>query len=110
LGATCARIGLGEDVPWRHSLGLLDGEPAATSSLFVGAGVAGVYFVFTVEEACRRGIGAALSLAPLLEARAMGLALGVLQSSTMGEPVYRRLGFAEHSRIGIYEWRSGATS
>lgn len=110
VGAVQARIGLGDDVPWRHYLGVLDGEPVATSSLFVAAGVAGVYFVFTVAEARRRGIGAALTLAALREGRAQGLSLGVLQSSAMGEPVYRRLGFAEHCRIAVYEWRAGATS
>jgi hypothetical protein len=25
----------------------------------------------------------------------------------MGYPVYRRLGFEEYCRIGLYEWRSG---
>ncbi|HEX4992439.1 MAG TPA: GNAT family N-acetyltransferase [Rubrobacteraceae bacterium] len=87
------RMGLGDDVPWRHYLGRLGGEPVATSTLFLGAGVAGIYFVSTVEEARRRGIGAATTLAPLREAREMGY------------PVYRRLGFEEYCRIGLYEWR-----
>jgi len=103
VGATYAAIGLGDGVPWRHHLGLLAGEPVATSSLFLAAGVAGVYFVLTVPEARRRGIGAAITAAALREARAMGFRVAVLGSSEMGEPVYRRLGFAEHCRIGIYE-------
>lgn len=105
VGAVYARIGLGDDVPWRHYTGLLDGLPVATSSLFLGAGVAGLYFVFTVPEARGQGIGAALSLAPLLEARALGFHVGVLGASTMGYPVYRRLGFREHCRMALYEWR-----
>ena len=107
-GEMYRKIGLGDDVPWRHYLGRLGGAPVATSTLFVDAGVAGIYFVSTVEEARRRGIGGAITLAPLRVAREMGYGVGVLGSSEMGYPVYRRLGFHEYCRIGLYEWRPGS--
>lgn len=106
VGEIYARLGF-EHPAWRHYLGRLDGVPVATATLFLGAGVAGIYFVFTVPEARGRGIGGALTLAPLLEARALGYRVGVLGASTMGEPVYRRLGFREYCRIGLFEWREG---
>ena len=98
---------LGFEGPWRHYLGILAGEPVATATSFFGAGVAGIYFVCTVERARRRGIGAAVTLSALREARKMGYGVGVLGSSEMGYPVYRGLGFEEYCRIGLYEWRPG---
>jgi GNAT superfamily N-acetyltransferase len=90
--------------PWRHYLGLLDGEPVATATIFLGGAVAGVYFVMTIPEARRRGIGAAITLAALREARDSGIQYGVLGSSPAGRSVYAGLGFREYCTIDLYEW------
>jgi GNAT superfamily N-acetyltransferase len=107
VGSVYRRLGYDGGGSLRHFLGRLDGGPVATATLFLGAGVAGVYFVFTVEGARRRGIGAAVTVAALRGARRLGYGLGVLGSSEMGYGVYRRLGFAERCRIGLYEWQPG---
>jgi GNAT superfamily N-acetyltransferase len=99
------RLGLGDEGPCRQYLGLLESEPVATATSFFGA--AGIYFVCTVERARRRGIGAGITLAALREARDLGHTVGVLGSSEMGYTVYRGLGFEEHCRVGLYEWRPG---
>ena len=98
---------LGFEGSWWHYLGRLAGEPVATATSFFGSGVAGIYFVCTVERVRQRGIGAAVTLTALQEARDLGYTVGVLGSSEMGYPVYRRLGFEEYCRIELYEWRPG---
>lgn len=85
---------------------LLGDQPAAVSLLFLSEGVAGIYAVATVPSARRKGIGARITLLPLLEARARGYHFGVLQASEMGQPVYRSLGFREYCRIQSYRWQA----
>lgn len=86
---------LGDDPSMRHYLGYLDGRPIATSTILLAAGVAGIYFVATAPEARGRGIGTAMTLRPLGEARDSGYRIGILQASGMGLPMYRRLGFQQ---------------
>ena len=96
------RLGLDWTLPGRRYLGLLDGEPVATSLGFFHGGVAGVHYVTTLPEARGRGIGTTMTAAPLEEARAMGYRIGVLQASPAGASVYRKMGFRTHAEYPLF--------
>jgi GNAT superfamily N-acetyltransferase len=95
-------VHLGFELPWRHYLGWLAGEPVACSSLLLGPGVAGIYAVATVPEARGSGIGTALTLAPLREVRDVGYRIGVLGLSEKGLGVYQWIGFQEYFKFNFY--------
>jgi GNAT superfamily N-acetyltransferase len=90
--------------PLKLYLGLMDGKPAATSMYYLGAGVAGIYFVAALPEVRNKGVGFAITQKPLLEAKKLGYRIGVLGASKMGEPVYLRMGFKEYFKTGSYSW------
>jgi ribosomal protein S18 acetylase RimI-like enzyme len=99
-------IGIGR-TPWRMFVGYLDGIPVATNVLFTAGGVASVYGVATLPAAQGKGIGAAITLAPLLAAREAGHRHGVLFSTEKGFKVYQRIGFRDTgTRMNRYLWRS----
>jgi GNAT superfamily N-acetyltransferase len=90
--------------PVQYYLARLDGKPISISALLMGAGVAGIYIVVTLEEARGKGAGSAVVWQCLADARAQGYRIGVLQSSDMGFPVYQRLGFEQHGVFRRYVW------
>lgn len=91
------------DSPIRLYVGYVGNEAVAASELTVGGGVAGLYGIATLEAHRRRGYGTAMTLRPLLEARAEGLEIAVLQASAAGAGVYRRVGFEEFGGITEYK-------
>jgi ribosomal protein S18 acetylase RimI-like enzyme len=104
FGELIGAIGLDASAAFRHFLGRLEGEPAATCSVFYGAGVAGIYDVATLPAWRRRGLGAAVTRAALAEARARGYRVAILHSSERGASLYRRLGFTGVCAIGQHVW------
>ena len=102
--AVFAGLGLSARSPLLHYLGLVAGEPVATASAFLGAGVVGIYSVATLPAWRRQGIGAAMTLAPLRAARSCGYQIGILHAEPAGLSLYRRLGFREYCTLHPYLW------
>jgi hypothetical protein len=72
--------------------------PLATAQLLLSHGVAGVYFVGTVEAARGRGLAELVTRAVTNIGFDLGAAFVTLQASSMGEPIYRRMGYEERYR------------
>jgi len=100
-------FGIGK-TPWRMVLGRLNGEPVATNIVMNGAGVVGVYGIAVTPSARGKGIGVAITLRPMLDARYQdGYSYAVLFSTDMGTSVYQRIGFrVADVRINRYLWRN----
>ncbi|MBI2869473.1 MAG: GNAT family N-acetyltransferase [Chloroflexi bacterium] len=97
-----AGLGLTSALPLRHFVGYLHETPIACCSLFLGAGVAGIYNVATSPAQRGKGIGATLTINALLEARKLSYQTGILHASTSNSGMYQRIGFKEYCRISTY--------
>lgn len=69
------------------------GKIVATSMYFLADGLAGIYEVSTIPEERRKGLGAYITLQPLVIASKMGYRIGVLQATEAGYHLYNHLGF-----------------
>jgi len=88
--------------PQKAFLAFDGGRPVTASLLFLANDAAGLYFITTLGDYRRRGIGRELVLATLQQARAAGARFASLQSSPDGMSVYEKAGFKECCRVDIY--------
>lgn len=98
-------LGLESEQPWRYFLGRWIGEPVATVKLFYSAGIVCVHHVVTIHPMRRRGIGTAMVVHALREARDRGYRVAVLTSSADGFNAYERIGFRTYCTVQRYRWR-----
>jgi len=73
----------------------LDDAPVSCAMTLVSHGVAGVFYVATVERARRRGLGDALTRAAAGAGFELGARAAWLGASEMGADLYRRIGFSD---------------
>ena len=83
-------------------LGYAGRVAVATSGLVLNNGVAGVYLVATLPQHRRHGYGEQMTLHAMHRGQQRGALFASLQSSVMGLPVYRRMGFDEAGSYRTY--------
>ncbi|MRR16160.1 MAG: GNAT family N-acetyltransferase [Deltaproteobacteria bacterium] len=93
---------LSADAPQRFFLAEVHGKPAATSLLFLKGKAAGIYFVTTLADFRRKGIGLKLTQATMRYAGLAGARCATLQSSPDGLHVYEQAGFKQYGQTSVY--------
>jgi hypothetical protein len=89
--------------PHLHSaVAYLDGEPVSCAQILLSHGIAGVYWVASLEAARGRGIAEAVTRHVTNLGFDLGAADVQLQASPMGEPIYRRMGYEDAYRRALF--------
>lgn len=81
-------------------IGYLDGEAVSIAMTIVSHGVAGIYWVGSLEGARGRGLGRATTAAATNAGFDLGADIASLQASPMGKPIYTEMGFKT-----VYDYR-----
>jgi Acetyltransferase (GNAT) domain len=71
----------------------LDGKAASIAMTIASHGVAGIYWVGSIDQARGSGLGRAVTVAATNAGFALGAEVASLQASPMGQPIYKRLGY-----------------
>ena len=81
----------------------VDGEPVAGAmAIRSDGGVLGVYAVYTMDRARRKGLGRAVTWAAIRSGfEAWGSRIAVLEATPMGVPLYQSMGFTEIGSVAV---------
>ena len=71
----------------------LDDEPVAIAATFVSNGIAGIYWVGTLQSARGKGLARKLTATAVEAGLELGGDVASLQASPMGKPIYTAMGF-----------------
>jgi len=91
-----------KNLNFHYYLGFLDEKPVASAMIFKGEEAAGLFYIGTVHNARRKGIAEALTFYLLNKAKNEGYNITTIQSSEMGYPLYKKIGFKEYYITKIY--------
>ena len=83
-------------------LASLDGVPVAGAMTLLSHGIAGVYWVATLDSARGRGLADLVTRLVTNRGFDLGAAVNTLQASPMGEAIYRRMGYETIHRVYGY--------
>ena len=83
----------------------LNGELAAVAATLDHEGDCGIYWVAALPEARGRGLVGRLMHLALAEGRDRGCDISTLQATTLGYPVYSRLGYRDVGELQMWERR-----
>jgi ribosomal protein S18 acetylase RimI-like enzyme len=89
-------------------VGYFKNEPVATSALFCGSGVAGIWDIITLPEARGKGFGTSMTLNALQAGRNRGYKIGVLTASHDGLFVYKKMGFKSLKKYLVCNYQGGS--
>jgi ribosomal protein S18 acetylase RimI-like enzyme len=78
----------------------LDDEPVSIAMTIVSHGVAGIYWVGSLEQARGKGLGRAVTVAATNAGFELGGEVASLQASPMGKPIYEAIGYET-----VYDYR-----
>ena len=78
-----------------------DDEPIAAASTLYAEGIAGIYYLGTVESHRGHGIGSFMTMVATNAGFDMGANTVILQASQVAEPIYKKLGYKV---ITHYRW------
>lgn len=87
----------------KNYLGFYEGKPVSSVAIYTGKSAIGVFYLSTVPEIRNKGMGKLMMYNIMDEARNLGYSTMILQASSMGYPLYKRIGFKKRHTTMIYK-------